>query len=105
MITVKPVQKGHSQKDQKLVFKTNYCLMQGKSIADCSLEHSAILSTFIKLPFAIKICVLSIFEWPLKTGFTVVSFSCLNFSSADGGAYLLINRISSFHLSINNFLL
>ena len=32
-------------------------------------EHSAILSTFIKLPFAIKIFVLSIFERPLKTGF------------------------------------
>ena len=41
-----------------------YCrMLQGK--------HSAILSTFIKLPFVIKICVLSIFEWPLKTGFTV----------------------------------
>ena len=26
------------------------------------------LSTFIKLPFVIKICVLSIFEWPLMTG-------------------------------------
>ena len=26
-------------------------------------EHSAILSTFIKLPFVIKIIVLSIFEW------------------------------------------
>ena len=34
-------------------------------------EHSAILSIFIKLPFVINICVLSIFEWPLKTGFTV----------------------------------
>ena len=34
-------------------------------------EHSAILSTFIKLPFVIIIFVLSIFEWPLKTGFTV----------------------------------
>ena len=36
-------------------------------------EHSAILSIFIKLPFVIKICVLSIFEWLLKTGFTVLS--------------------------------
>ena len=35
-------------------------------------EHSAILLTFIKLPFVIKICVVSIFEWPLKTGFTVL---------------------------------
>ena len=35
------------------------------------VEHSAIRLTFIKLPFVIKICVLSIFEWPLKTSFTV----------------------------------
>ena len=34
-------------------------------------EHSAILSTFIKLPFVIKIFVLFIFEWPFYTGFTV----------------------------------
>ena len=34
-------------------------------------EHSAILSTFIKLPFVIKIFVLPIFEWPLKTYFTL----------------------------------
>ena len=33
-------------------------------------DHSAILSPFIKLPFVIKIFVLSIFEWPLKTSFT-----------------------------------
>ena len=45
--------------------------MQVKSIAECSKggEHSAILSTFIKLQFVIKIFVLSIFEWPLYTGF------------------------------------
>ena len=36
-------------------------------------EHSAILSTFIELPFVIKIFVLSIFEWSLKTGFTVIT--------------------------------
>ena len=34
--TVKPVLSSHSQKDQKWVFKTNYCLMQVKSIAECS---------------------------------------------------------------------
>ena len=34
-------------------------------------EHTAILSTCMKLPFVIKIFVLSLFEWPLKTGFTV----------------------------------
>ena len=41
-------------------------------MAECSKgEHSAILLTFIKLPFVIKIFVLSIFEWPFYTGFTV----------------------------------
>ena len=35
-------------------------------------EHSAIVLTFVKLPFFFKTSVLSIFEWPLKTGFTVV---------------------------------
>ena len=37
-------------------------------------EHSAIFLTVIKPLFVIKIFVLSIFEWPLKTGFTVFSF-------------------------------
>ena len=32
----------------------------------------ALLSTFIKLQFVIKIFVLSIFEWQLKTCFTVL---------------------------------
>ena len=41
-------------------------------------EHSAILLTFIKLPFVIKIFVLSMFEWSLKTGFTVYPNSCYN---------------------------
>ena len=35
-------------------------------------EHSAMLSTCIKLPNDFKSFVLSIFEWPLKTGFTVI---------------------------------
>ena len=34
------------------------------------LEHSAILSTFIKLTIVFKTFVLSIFDWPLKIGFT-----------------------------------
>ena len=35
------------------------------------MEHSAILLTFIKLSFVIKIFVLSIFEWLFYTGFIV----------------------------------
>ena len=43
--TVKPVKNSHSQKDQKLVFKTNYRLMQVKSIAECS--NGSILQYFL----------------------------------------------------------
>ena len=38
-------------------------------------EHSAILSTFIKLPLVIKIFVLFVYEWPLYTGVTVHAFA------------------------------
>ena len=66
--TVKPVLNDHFQKDQQLVFKINYRLMQVESIAECfqkycrmlQWEHSATLSTFIKLPSVIKIFVVSI---------------------------------------------
>ena len=51
-----------------LVVRTNYSLIQAKSIAEEG-GHSEILSTFIA--FVNKIFVLSIFERPLKTGFTV----------------------------------
>ena len=37
-IKKKPVLNGHSQKDPKLFFKTNYCLMQVKSIAEWDLH-------------------------------------------------------------------
>ena len=56
---VKPVYNGHSQKDKKLVFKTKYCLMQVKSIAECS--KGSILQYF--RPSLSKIFVLSFFEW------------------------------------------
>ena len=61
------------KEDQKLVFKAYYRLMQVESIA---VEHSAILLTFIKLPFVIKVFALSIFEWLLKTGLTVSCNPC-----------------------------
>ena len=38
-------------------------------------EHSTILSTFIKLPFVIKVFVSSIFEWLFNTGFTIHEFT------------------------------
>ena len=70
---MKPVLSGHLKRTPKLVLKTDYRLMQVKSIAEC---HSTIISTLIRLPFVLKTCVLSIFEWPLKTGFTVNAMFC-----------------------------
>ena len=73
MNTVKPVLSSHSKRRQKIGFQVQlshnagqkYCrMLQG--------EHSAILPTVIKLPSVIKIFVLSIFEWSLKAGFTVI---------------------------------
>ena len=71
--------KGPLSKRPKLVFNTSYLLTQVKSIAECS-ERGAILLTFIKLPFVIKIFVLSIFKWPFYTlsSFTVFVFICRN---------------------------
>ena len=41
--------------------------MQVKSIAECSMENSAVLLTCIKLRHDFETFVLSIFELPLKT--------------------------------------
>ena len=76
-LTVKPELNGHSQKD-KYGFQDQYSLNAGQKY--CRMlqgEHSAIFSTLnIKLPFVIKIFILSIFESPFYTGFTVL-FICL----------------------------
>ena len=62
----------YKQKDHKSVFKTNYRLMKVKSIAECSKGSILqFLSTFIKLSFVTNIYVLSMFEWPFYTDFTV----------------------------------
>ena len=59
-------------KRQKIVFQDQLSLNAGQKYCRMlPLEHSAILSTFIKLPFVIKIFVLSILGWPFYTGFTV----------------------------------
>ena len=50
-----------------------YC--RSKVLQNAQRENSAILSTFIKLSFVFKTFVLSIFECPLKTGFTVLYLS------------------------------
>ena len=68
--TVKSVLTGHSKRTQKLFFKTDYHLMQVKSIAECS--KGSILQYFRpSLSNHFSSFVMYIFEWPLQTGFTV----------------------------------
>ena len=60
------------KKKTKIGFQDRLLLNAGQKY--CRMlqgEHSAILSTFIRLQFVIRIFVLSIFECPLKRGFTV----------------------------------
>ena len=64
--------------ETKIGFQDQLSLSAGQTY--CRMlqgEHSAILSTFIKLPFVIKIFVLSIFEWPFYIGFTVYQVQSL----------------------------
>ena len=56
-------------KRPKIGFQDQLSLHAGQKY--CRMQHSAKLTTFIKLPFVIKMLILSIFEWPFYTGFTV----------------------------------
>ena len=72
----KTVLKGPLKKNTKIGFQDRLSLNAGQMY--CRIlqgENSAILSTFIKVPFVINILVLSIFEWPLETSFTVHEIS------------------------------
>ena len=73
--TVKPVLNGHSKRRPKIGFQDQLSFNAGQKYCRMlPFEHSAILSAFIRLPFVFKTFVLSIFEWLLKTGFTVYIF-------------------------------
>ena len=65
--TVDPVLSGRSEK------KTNYLLMQAKSIAEC-FKPSAMLLTFIKLQFVIGVFSLSFLGGCFKTSFCCIEY-------------------------------
>ena len=72
-------------KRQKNGFQDRLSLNAGqKNCRMLQREHSAILSTFIKLPVVIKSFVLSIFDWLLYTAFTVLVYTVLVFVSLVG---------------------
>ena len=60
--TVKLVLSGHSKKTKNWLSRLIIAKCRSKVLQNAPKEHSAILSTFIKLPFAVKTFVLSIFE-------------------------------------------
>ena len=60
--TVKPVLSGHSRRTPKIGFQ--YQLLLNEGLKYCRMR--------IKLPSVFKTFVLSIFECPLKTGFTIL---------------------------------
>ena len=83
-------------KKLKLGFQDQLSLNVGQT--KCRMlqgEHSAILSTFIKLPFIIKIFILSIFEWPFTR---VLLYSHIN-------AYLPLKYIIRMNLDLGQFAL
>ena len=51
-------------------------------------KHYAIFSTFIKLPIVFESFVLSIFEWPLYTGYTVFRIGCQLILKCNGKVHL-----------------
>ena len=55
-------------------------------------EHSATLSTFIMVPFVIKDLCLSIFEWLLKIGFTVLDLSIGRLT----GLFLIFESVTEY---------
>ena len=65
------------------------------------LEHSAILSTFIRLPLVIKFFVFFIIEWPFYTGFTVYpdETRCLSYF------FILCLFLASYDISFFVFML
>ena len=69
--TVKPVLNRHSKDDQNRFLRGIIAYCRSKLLQNAPMEHSAILLTCIKVPHGFMAFVLSIFEWLLKTGFTV----------------------------------
>ena len=65
------------------------------------LEHSAILSTCIKLLVVIKTFVLSIFEWLFYTGFIVLAFKGIICAHAKSGTNMTRWKTGLIPLSRN----
>ena len=86
VITVKPVLSSHSKRRPKMFFKTDYRLMQVKNRM-LQGEHSAIPSTFIKLPIVIKDLCFVYFRVAASDRFYCISHKWV--STWDFGTYCI----------------
>ena len=92
------------KKKTKIGFQDQLSLNAGQKF--CRMlqrEHSAIRSTFFKLPSVIKIFVLTIFEWPLKTGSTVYQL-LLTWDQILQHISSYRKLVSKYYLTESNFL-
>ena len=80
-IRVKPVQNGQSQKDLKLVFKTNYRLMHVKSIAECSKGSKRSILKYFRPSLSYHLSLTSLFCRFLSGHFTQVQLYVMCVSS------------------------
>ena len=75
MSTVIPVLSDLSKRTPKIGFQYQLWLNEGQKYCRMlPLEHSALCLTSIKVPFVIKIFILSIFEWPFFHRFYCTAF-------------------------------
>ena len=80
LYTVKPA--ANPKEDKKIGFQDQLSINAGHKY--CRILQESILQyflTFIKLPFVFKTFVLSIFEWTLRKGFTIVYLHLLSGSA------------------------
>ena len=100
--TVNPVLSGHSKRKPKLVFKIGFQDRLSLNVGQkyCRMLQESILQYFrpsLSYNFVFKTFVLSIFQWPLKTGFTVYYFSLKQVNN--GKCYTAV-RGSFGHISV-----
>ena len=89
---IKPITNDHFQKGKKMVFNTNYCLMQVKSIEECStgsiLQY---IRPSLSYHFFIKIFVLSILSGCLRQVLLYKMNQHTSKAATSGGRSLVIS--------------
>ena len=68
-------------------------------------EHSAKLSTFIKLPLVPKIFAKSQFEWPFYTGLTVYDLSKKFTVASNRGKFMNLFKFQNFQILVQKHIM